>query len=301
MRCTDLPSSRRRAGRPAAGAVALAALLLAAAGPARAQEQVLVRRLSDVVAVRTAESERERVLYYFRPTAELVQGDEVEQGVGGHSELTMPEGGRAELFARAHVRLERIHPEIDVLSLPTFTTMEVSSASRPIGLRLPGGITCRVELTTAHLTLDVGRLTIRNEGGQPLEVRGPLQVSTDPGARASTIYVERGEEVRLPVFEEPASLPEAERTTWADRAVRHAGGEVRVEPDGRALRLWTEEEGVRPVTVGGVRTRVPLGPRLLIRDWRPHVERPLPISTAEVPAAPDAPARTAAASERNDS
>lgn len=296
----DLPRPR---GATAAAVLAAAALVLAAAAPsARAQDTVLVRRLSDVVVIRAAAEDKERILYYFRPTAELYQGDEVDQGVGGHTEISLPEGGRIELFSGAHVRFELLHPEMDVLAFPTFTTMDVLSLTRPIGLRLPGGILVTVALTEAHITLDVGRMTIRNEGGAPIEVRGPLAIARELGTGDHMIAVERGEEVAIPIFEQPASLPEASFTDWGALAVRQREGDYDAEPDGRSLRLSVRDDeiDVRPITVGGVRTQLRPGTELLIRDWRPHVDRPLPIAPAEGEADAGARIPDAASPERND-
>jgi len=95
--------------------VLLALALLASV--AAAQEQVLVRRLSDSAAVRDGRTQTERVLYYFDPTATLVQGDEIEQGSSGHTELLLDGLGHVAIYSTAHVKLVSLSPGGDVLTV----------------------------------------------------------------------------------------------------------------------------------------------------------------------------------------
>jgi hypothetical protein len=265
-------------------ALAAVALLGAAAAPAAAQEEVLVRRFSDVVAVRRAPGERETVLYYFDPTAELRQGGHVEQGSGGHSEIYLSGGGRIALRASGHAILDLLSSEGDIVRFPILTMIEVKGGSRQLDLKLPGGVTCRVGETTLLIEELPKRLRLRNQFGNPVSVQGPT--ATEPAQLGP------GEEVVYPLLEVP---PPAKQSTfeWGDLLVRYAPG-VDVTADGQTLRVERAAEGElhaeAPVSVGGVATRPGEG-LLVVRNPRPPTPRPPePPPAAEPEPAPAEPA-----------
>jgi hypothetical protein len=263
-----------RAGRLA---LALGALLAGAGGAARAQELVQLRRYSDVVAVRTAPGERERVLYYFAPIADLQQGGHVEQGSGGHSELYLSGGARVSLRASGHAILERISAEGDVLRFPILTMVEVKGGSRPLDLELPGGVSCRIGETAVVIEQLPKRLRVRNQVGEKISVVGP------PPAVPYELLA--GQEVVFPLLDTP--LPEAQTTVaWGDLSVRFAPG-VQVSLEEQWLRVERAAEGQlhaeAPVSVGGVATRPGEG-RLVVYNPRPAAAKP--------PVPPEPPAST---------
>ncbi len=250
------------------------------------RETVEVRRLSDVVAVREGPRSSERVLYYFNPTVRLAQGDHVEQGSGGHSEIVLSAGGLVELSATAHVVLERLAPEGDVLRLPLVTSLEASARERPLRLLLPGGIACDMLQTGVRALLVPGRLALRNTGSQPVVLGGDLRLEReggDPLTRASLV-LQRGEEVRM-LLVAGVGEPDGELLElWGALALRHDGG-VALERAGDLLRPAlvgaADPVGVR-LSVRGVRT-VPR-PGLVLRNPA-HVELP---STPAPPKADEA-------------
>jgi hypothetical protein len=250
-------------------------VLLLLAPLSAAQEKVQARRLSDVVAVRAGALAAERVLYYFNPTVELQQGDELEQGSGGHSEMELASGGLLVLHANAHVLLERLAAEGDALRLPLFTRLEAQSGERPLQLLMPGGTVC--ELLGTHVTAYVehGRLRVRNEGSTPVVVTSDLRLERNPPTDGSAGRMElvRGEEVRLVLVGGDVALP-----------VRH-DSDVEVQPEGDRLRLRALEgagAGTRSLTVRGVRTLA--GSALVLHDPA-HIELP---STPATPPADEA-------------
>ena len=248
-------------------AFALGALLAGAAPSARAQEQVQLRRYSDVVAVRTAPGQPDRVLYYFAPVADLQQGGHVEQGSGGHSELYLSGGARVALRASGHAILDKLSAEGDVLRFPILTMVEVRGGSRSLELKLPGGVVCRVGESTAVIEQLPKRLRVRNQVGLPLSVAGPPP--------AETYELHAGQEVVFPLLDTP--LPEAQTTVaWGNLSVRFAPG-VQVSVEEQWLRVERAAEGElhaeAPVSVGGVATR-PGGGRLVVYNPVPAVALP---------------------------
>jgi hypothetical protein len=266
-------------------------VLLALAPLALAQEKVRARRLSDVVSVREGPSETERVLYYFNPTVDLVQGDELEQGSGGHSELTLEGDGLLILYSNAHVKLDKLAAEGDVLAFPTLTRVEATTGDRPLQLALPGGTTC--DLLQAHVTVKVeyGRLLIRNEAGTPVHVHSDLRLERQPpdDVPAGDLDLTRGEEVRLVLVAGEAEESGESLMLWGVLPVRHTG-DIDVLPEGDQLRVHAPPgdslDYRSNLTVGGVRT-VPR-PGLVVRN--PRHEEPPPAPVVPVPEAPAAPA-----------
>jgi len=248
-------------------ALALGVLLAGAGGAARAQELVQVRRYSDVVAVRTAPGERDRVLYYFAPVADLQQGGHVEQGSGGHSELYLSGGARVALRAGGHVILERLSAGGNLLRLPILTMVEVRGGAVPLDLELPGGVSCRIGETAVVIEELPKRLRLRNQVGDPVHVVGP------PPAEPYELLA--GQELVFPLLETP--LPLAQTTVaWGDLSVRFAPG-VQVSLEEQWLRVERAAEGElhaeAPVSVGGVATRPGAG-RLVVYNPRPTVALP---------------------------
>lgn len=272
----------------------LALLLLAAAAaaqeapPSPAGERVTARRLSDVVAVREGERAAERVLYYFNPVAELAQGDELEQGSGGHSELLLSGGSLLELSATAHVILERLAPEGDVLSLPVVTSLQASSRERPLRLLLPGGIACDILDTSVRALLVPGRMALRNTGANPVALGGELRLERPGGdaLAARSLILQRGEEVRVVLVAGTGGPDATALELWGAVPVRHEGG-LELQRSGAWLRLSAADPLAVRLSVGGVRT-VPR-PGLAVRNPA-HVELPSspPPLTAEEQAAIEA-------------
>jgi hypothetical protein len=268
------------------------AALLAVASATRAQEEVLVRRYSDVVAIRVAPGEREKVLYYFDPTADLRQGGHVEQGSGGHSLISLSGGGRIEMRSSGHAILDRLASEGDVVRFPILTMVEIRGGARPLQLALPGGVSCSLGEGTLLIEELPKRLRLRNQGGYAVSVIGPT--ATEAAQLAP------GEEVVYPLLEIPPPLKQS-TLEWGDVLVRYSPG-VEVLADGQTLRVERSAEGElhaeAPVSVGGVATRP--GPGLLVvRNLRPPVPRPPepPPAAEPPPAVEPAPAEPAAEPE----
>jgi len=266
-------------------------VLLALAPLALAQEKVRARRLSDVVSVREGPAETERVLYYFNPTVDLVQGDELEQGSGGHSELTLEGEGLLIVYASAHVALTKLAAEGDVLTFFTLTRVEAQTGDRPLQLALPGDTTC--DLLQAHVTvhLEVGRLRIRNESSTAVHVHSDLRLEREPPADvpAGDLSLARGEEVRLVLVAGEVEDVGESVVLWGGLPVRHTG-DIDVQPEGDQLRIHAPPgdslDYRSALTVRGVRT-VPR-PGLVVRNPR-YVEPP-PAPVTPAPAAPAEPA-----------
>lgn len=273
---------------------ALALLLLAAAAagqetaPAATGERITARRLSDVVAVREGERATERVLYYFNPVAGLAQGDELEQGSGGHSELLLSGGSLLELSATAHVILERLAPEGDVLRLPIVTSLQASSRERPLRLLLPGGIACDILGTSVRALLVPGRMALRNTGSHPVALGGELRLERPGGdpLAARSLILQRGEEVRVVLVAGTGGPDATALDLWGVVPVRHEGA-LELQREGAWLRATAADPLAVRLSVGGVRT-VPL-PGLALRNPA-HVELPSspPPLTAEEQAAIEA-------------
>ena len=268
-------------------------VLLALAPLAVAQEKVRARRLSDVVSVREGPAEIERVLYYFNPTVDLVQGDDLEQGSGGHSELTLGGEGQLILFANAHVAMTKLAAEGDVLTFYTLTRVEAKTGDRPLQLALPGNTTC--DLLQAHVTvkLEYGRLLIRNEASTPVRVVSDLRLERDPPADVPTgeLNLARGEEVRLVLVGGESEQSGESVMLWGGLPVRHTG-DIEVHPEGDQLRIHAPPgdslDYRSALTVGGVRT-VPR-PGLVVRNPRYEEAPPAPPAAVPEPPAPAEPA-----------
>lgn len=246
------------------------------AAPAAAEhETVEVRRLSDVVAVREGARSSERVLYYFNPTMRLAQGDHVEQGSAGHSEITLPGGGLLQLNATAHLVIERLAPEGDVLRLSLVTSLEATARERPLRLLLPGGVACDILQTGVRALLVPGRMFLRNAGGQPVVLGGQLRLEREGGdpLTTSSLVLQRGEGVRVVLVAGAGEPDGAQVDLWGALPLRHDGG-LRLERAGDLLRAAPEGEadpaGLR-LSVRGVRT-VPR-PGLVLRNPA-HIELP---------------------------
>jgi hypothetical protein len=235
----------------------LAALVLLAA-PLLAQEKVSVRRLSDVVAVRQGAAAVERVLYYFNPTAELAEGDQVEQGSAGHSEIIMNGGAIVTLHSSNHVIVDTLAADGDRLEIPLVTRLECHVKERGLLLFLPGESTVELLNGDATVELEPGRLRIRNEGGQPVVVTGDMRPTRDQATVAEDGRVElgQGEEIRLVLVGGDVEQTGQLTDLWGAVAVRH-DEDVQLQPDGAALRPRAAEgqppEACR-LTVRGVRT-----------------------------------------------
>ncbi len=259
---------------------ALLVLLLLVPLPA-AQEKVSVRRLSDVVAVREGPLVAERVLYYFNPTVELQEGHELEQGSGGHSELTLSGGTLVQLFATTHVILERLSPEGDVLRFPLATSFQATAEERPLRLLLPGHVTCDLVQTGVRALLVPGRMVLRNSGSQPVVLSGDLRLEREGGGNplaVSTLVLERGQQARTVLVAGDLEPLGELVDLWGALPVRHPEA-VGLEPVGAELRLKTAAEAAPSLTVRGVRTLARPG---LVLHNPTHVE--LPSTPPPVPA-----------------
>jgi hypothetical protein len=235
----------------------LTALALLAVTPASAQETISARRLNDSVAVRDGASREERVLYYFDPSAELAEGDELEQGSGGQTTVVLSNGGVAELFSSCHLIVEDLGEGGDVLRFPILTHGEITSGLRELTLWLPGGTRCSFLGTTVTVRVEPGRMLVRNEGGPPVELEGTITLVTGSaeGDGLGTVVLGRGEEVHLPLFGFSSAIQGlgADLSAWDGRAVRHSGGFV-LEPGAGSLAARLQDPASHDVlTVGGVR------------------------------------------------
>ena len=273
-------TAARRAVARLAGPLALALALAVPAPGAAAQEEVWVRRMSDLVSVRQADQAYERVLYYFAPIAHLKQGDEVEEGSAGQIECVLSGGGEVEMHSAGHMIIDRLSPEGDILRFPILTRLEATSVQRPLELVLPGGTRAAFLGTKVIVMAEPGRMLVRNDGGQAVRLTGDLRLFRDDGSVTEpqgVIDVGRGEQVLFRLFTSAFDESGTRVTAWGEVAVRHAPS-VEVEADGDTLRLAAPAGGEQPLyaTVRGVRTRVGTPgkvPGLLIRDPR-HVEIP---------------------------
>jgi hypothetical protein len=264
-----------------------------------AQERVLLRRYADVVAVRERSDGPEEVLYYFDPTRELPQGAQVQQGSGGFSELHLSGGAVIAAHASAHLVLERLGPQGDVVRVPMLSLLEVSGGTRKLELVLPGGTRC--ELLDSRLQIDVlpGRLRIRNKRGDAARVTGLIGMSPTPGDEDPTepgrgrVELPAGQELSIHLYSDdlPAAGMAARR--WAGRLVRQGAGAV-LTADGARLSVGRESDGALAqaavVEIGGVYTRPGPG-RLVVADPRPMAE-PGPLERIDPPA-PAPPAKPA--------
>lgn len=248
----------------------------AAAGPS---EQVLLRQLRPAVTVRLGEQREERVLYYFSPTANLGVGDEFEQGGAAHSLTLLAEGGYAELWASAHLIVDRLDAAGDVLRLSEVTTGTIVSSGRPLVLVLPGGVRAEFQRTRVDLTLQPGSLRVRNRGETPVNLIGFLAVDRAPPAEngEGLLVLDRGEEAELPLFRHAPPLPGRLADRWSDLQLRHDGGFL-LEPGSGSLVVRPSPEGgpVRDhISVGGVHTSLAGERMLLVRNHRAPVLPPL--------------------------
>jgi len=246
-------------------------------------EQVVAWRLSDVVAVRVGPTARERVLYYFDPTVNLAEGGHLEQGSGGHSEVTISGGGVLALHATGHIELVRLAKDGDVIRLPLVTRLEVRAGDRPLELQLPAGTACEIVPGNLLLvTAEPGRLRIRNLGDVPFAVTGDMRLSreAEQSAAGGRIELNAGEEVFMPIFAvggEEGTVTEM----WGKLPVRHSRG-VELDMAGALLRMSRAPESVEATevfSVRGVYTLASVGSRFVIHDplWvepKPPAETP---------------------------
>jgi hypothetical protein len=234
-----------------------------------AQERVLVRRLSDVVGIREGNPPKERVLYYFDPMAELAQGDHVEQGSGGQSEITLSLGGLVKMHASAHLIIKRISEFGDVLEFPLLTTLEARSVDRMLTLALPGGTLCQLEGTEVFISVQPGTIQIRNQGGNPITVYGNvlLRRENENGSGHGQLQLLRGEEVHIPLFGGAGGgTGDSETELWGVTPVRHSGAAL-LQRDGDRLSVWLASAGEDTVTIGGVSTRPGSGRLRISNRW----------------------------------
>jgi hypothetical protein len=269
----------------------LLALILCASSLA-AQELVTVRRLSDVVGVREGSPPTERVLYYFEPITRLAQGDHIEQGSGGASEIILSAGGLVAMDASAHAILRRISANGDVIEFPLLTTLEARALDRPLSLALPGGTRCNLLNTEVYIAVEPGRMQIRNQGGMPITVLGDLLLrrGSGTGVGLGELRLKRGEEVYIPLFEVSGTEAKgAETELWGVLPVRHFGVAA-LERDGDRLHVSlagdADADASGTVTVGGVATRPGTG-RLLIRNPRHTEPPPAPVEALEPDVEPE--------------
>lgn len=276
---TTAPRDRAPARGPRVWAPLLALALGFLAPHGAAQEEVMVRRFADLVAVRQGEMGRERVLYYFSPTASLAVGDEVQQGGGAHAELSLSAAGRVEFHDPTHLVVLKLHPEGDVLRFTQLTRATATSGDRVLALVLPNGARCVLDGARVELTHEFGRLRVRNTGALPVTVRGAMELK--PGMTASPqsldkIVLAKGEEVRMPYFGEPSPLDQPQVTDWSDRTVRHDDA-VAIRADGARLDISAERDA--ELRVAGVRTRLTAGQVLVVHDRRAPATPPAPADT----------------------
>lgn len=244
--------------------------------PEAEPETVLARRLNDSVAVRFAADGRERNLYFFDSRAELSAGDEIEQGPSGQTTVIMAEGGLLEMYASGHLIIDALGMErdgelLDVLRFPLVTTAELTSGLRKIRCVLPGG--SQAEFIDGRITISVvpGRLRIRNEGGNPVEVRGLLTEETHSQqiSGEGLLVLGRGDEVAMPYFGHRNRRLGDAGGNWAGLSLREMGS-LEVEHDAQHLVVTAPvpEEGLSACTVGGVRARIPAGASLVFERQR---------------------------------
>jgi len=225
------------------------------------QETVIVRRLNDSVGVRFAADKSERVLYFFDPRAELVQGDELEQGPSGQSTVVLSEGGLVQMYASGHLIIEALGKEqggqlVDVLRFPLLTTVEVTSVDRRLLCLLPGDV--QAELLGGRITIKAvpGRLRIRNDGGSAVRVRGMMTQEMDSTTVSGegVLILGRGDEVALPYFKQRNRQLGESSGTWAGLSLRDMS-DVLAEQEGQLLVVTSavEDERATAFTVGGVR------------------------------------------------
>jgi len=233
----------------------LLGVLLLCGADARAQESVSVRRLNDSVSVRMGPERSERVLYFFDPEIELFQGDELEQGSVAQSTVVLSSGGLVQFFSSGHLVLEQLSEQGDVLRFPILVHAELTSGLRPLVIWLPGGHKLSFLGTTVVVRVQPGRMVVRNEGGPPVDVEGiiSLDVGGAGGDGRSSVILNRGEEVHLPLFPITPGPLGVTLSSWQGRSVRYSGG-FELERDGGDLLVQrtTEEEG-DVLTVGGAR------------------------------------------------
>jgi len=264
-----------QAARPAA-APRVAEALLGSTGPS---EQVLLRQLAPAVTVRLGEERSERVLYYFSPTANLGVGDEFEQGGAAHSFTSLADGGHVELWASAHLIVDRLDAAGDVLRLTEVTTGTLVSSGRPIVLVLPGGVRAEFSATRVDLELQPGSLRVRNRGETPVNLAGFLAIDRAPPATngEGLLVLDRGQEAELPLFRHTPPLPGRLADRWSDLQLRHDGGFL-LEPGSGSLVVRPSPDGgpVRDhISVGGVHTSLAGARMLLVRNHRAPVLPPL--------------------------
>ena len=236
-----------------------------------AGEQVRARRLNDTVAIRRGADRSERVLYSFDPTAELVAGDELEQGSGGQSTVVLSLGGLVELFSSGHLIIEQLSEAGDVLRFPVLTHAEITAGGRQLTCWLPGGTRCTFQDGILVVRVEPGRMRVRNDSGSPVELEGmlTLQPGVEQGGGRSTIVLERGEDVYLPLFlHAPTPTLGSGLFQWQGRSLRHSGGFALGEAAGELLVEAAPGGGLDVLTVGGVRVTLGEGDALRLGGSR---------------------------------
>lgn len=247
-----------------------------AAPPASEAETVIARRLNDSVAVRFAADGSERVLYFFDPRVELSAGDEVEQGPSGHTSVVLAEGGQLEMYASGHLIIHALGKRrggevVDELRFPLLTTAELTSGGRKIVCLLPGGT--EAEFIDGRITVRVvpGRLSIRNEGGNPVLVRGQMtqEAASSVESGRGVLTLARGDEVGLPYFRQRTRRLGPADASWAGLTLRELGP-LEVEHDAQRLVVTSHatEDNKAAFTVGGVRARIPAGTSMVFERLR---------------------------------
>lgn len=229
--------------------------------------------MSDTVAVRRGPDRVETVLYAFAAYADLMAGDELEQGSSGQSELYLSGGGHVEMFDQSHVIVLRLDAKGDVLRFPWMTITTMKSTDRTLICELPGGISCRLLGTEMEVRVEPGRLRVRNRGSQPIRVSG--SISIDREATGNTIIeLGQGQEALMPLIRYLPEPPGSLREAWGELTLRQNGG-FALQAGGETLGVGLADDPEAPrddlLTVGGVRTRLPSG-ALQIENHR----RPIP-------------------------
>lgn len=248
----------------------------APAPPASVAETVIARRLNDSVAVRFAADGSERVLYFFDPRVELTVGDEVEQGPSGQTSVVLAGGGQLEMYASGHLIIHGLGKQrggeiVDELRFPLLTTAELTSGDRKIVCLLPGGT--EAEFIDGRITVRVvpGRLTIRNEGGNPVMVRGLMtqEAGSSEESGRGVLTLARGDEVGLPYFRQRTRRLGPADGSWAGLTLRELGP-LEVDHDAQRLVVTSHatDDHRAAFTVGGVRARIPAGSSMVFERLR---------------------------------
>ena len=256
----------------------LLSLLLLTVG-AVAQQEAQVRRLKDLVMVRQGIDATERSLFAHDPVALLAVGDELEQGGAASSVLVVPApdlSGDSQgstlmrFYGPAMIRLVASGDEADALRVPLVTHMEAEVGPRVLVLQFPGDISLSMRETSLALHSEPGRLRVRNTGGEAIRLTGPIAVARgmlESSGPTTRILVQRGEEVRVPLYTAPLGSEGRSQGQWGPLTIRFEEG---VLPSGSGWRLQLAATDVDGgwASLGGVWTRARPGRMLMVTDQR---------------------------------